>query len=214
MASVGRLADRFFARFYDRLFAACEREGLTDLRREQLMAATGEVLELGAGTGLNLEHYPAAVTRLVLTEPEPAMADQLKAKVEGDPRSIEVHVAPGERVPFADGSFDTVVGTLMLCTAPDPGAVLAEAARVLRPGGRYLFMEHVRAEDGTGTARWQDRLERPWMFLAGGCHPNRRTPETLEGSGLELIELRRGEMPKPAGPLVRPLVIGSARLPG
>jgi ubiquinone/menaquinone biosynthesis C-methylase UbiE len=211
---VGRLADRFFARFYDRLFAACERDGLTDLRREHLASATGEVLEVGAGTGLNLELYPDTVTRLVLTEPEPAMADQLREKVEGDRRSIEVHVAPGERVPFEDDSFDTVVGTLMLCTAPDPDAVLAEAARVLRPGGRYLFMEHVRAEDGTGTARWQDRLERPWMFLAGGCHPNRRTPETLGSSPLSVTELRQSEMPKPAGPLVRPMILGVAELRG
>ena len=83
---------------------------------------------------------------------------------------------------------------------------------MLRPGGRYLFLEHVRAEDGTGTVRWQDRLERPWMFLAGGCHPNRPTPDTLSGSPLKVTELRHGEMPKAAGPLIRPMIIGSAQL--
>jgi ubiquinone/menaquinone biosynthesis C-methylase UbiE len=211
---MSRIADRLFARLYDRLFAACEREGLSDMRRRHLAPATGDVLEIGAGTGLNLQHYPAAVTRLVLTEPEPAMADQLREKVGGDRREIEVHVAPGERLPFEDDSFDTVVGTLVLCTVPDTGTVLAEAARVLRPGGRYLFMEHVRAEDGTGTARWQDRLERPWMFVAGGCHPNRRTPGALEDSALTVLELQQGEMPKPAGPLVRPLIFGVAELRG
>jgi ubiquinone/menaquinone biosynthesis C-methylase UbiE len=208
---VSRLADRIFARLYDPLFARCEREGLSDLRRQCLSRASGEVLELGAGTGLNLEHYPEAVTRLVLTEPEEVMAAQLRKRLgEGD-RDSEVHIVGAETLPFPDDSFDTVTSTLVLCTAPDPHAVLAETSRVLRPGGLFLFMEHVRAGDGTTIGKWQDRAERPWGFIAGGCHPNRRTAATLESSALEVIELQQTEMPKAAGPLVRPMILGVAR---
>ena len=120
--------------------------------------------------------------------------------------------APAERLPFEDSSFDTAVFTLVLCTVPDPEAALAEAARVLKPGGKLLFVEHVRAEDA-GLARWQDRLEKPWRFLADGCHCNRDTVATIEASPLAVEQVERGALPK-APPLVRPLVRGRATLPG
>lgn len=208
---MARLADRIFARFYDPLFAKCEREGLSEMRRQTLARASGEVLELGAGTGLNLEHYPEGVSKLVLTEPEEAMAAQLRERVAEQGRGADVQVVGAERLPFADDSFDTVAATLVLCTAPDPHAVLAETARVLRPGGLFLFMEHVRAGEDTTLGKWQDRVEKPWGFIAGGCHPNRRTAATLESSALEIIELRQTEFPKAAGPLVRPVIMGVAR---
>jgi SAM-dependent methyltransferase len=119
--------------------------------------------------------------------------------------------APAERLPFEDSSFDTAVFTLVLCTVPDPAAALAEAARVLRPNGRLLFVEHVRSED-PGLARWQDRLERPWRFLGDGCHCNRDTVAAIEASPLALERVERGELPK-SPPLVRPLVRGQATLP-
>ena len=114
-------------------------------------------------------------------------------------------VAPADRLPFDDDSFDTVVVTLVLCTVEDLDATLAEVARVLRPGGRLLFLEHVRAEEPR-LARWQDRLERPWRFIGHGCHPNRDTVATIAASPLEL-ERRRARRPAegaadrpPAGP--------------
>jgi SAM-dependent methyltransferase len=198
---------RFFAAIYDRLLAGTESAGLADTRAQLLAQARGATLELGAGTGANLEHYPDTVTELVLTEPSEHMARRLREKVAAS-RPTEVVLAPGERLPFADDSFDTVVGTLVLCTAPDPPAVLREVARILRPGGQLLFLEHVRADDAK-LARWQDRLEGPWQYLAAGCHPNRDTLATIRASGLTVDDVERGRFPK-APPLVRPLISGRA----
>jgi ubiquinone/menaquinone biosynthesis C-methylase UbiE len=115
---------------------------------------------------------------------------------------------PGERLPFADASFDTVAVTLVLCTVPDPAATLAEISRVLAPGGQLLFLEHVRSEQ-PGLARWQDRLERPWRFVGDGCHCNRDTVATIAASPLALGEVEHAKLPK-APPIVEPLVSGSA----
>ena len=113
-----RIGDRLFAAIYDRMLADTEEHGLRERRRVLLQNARGRVLEIGAGTGLNLPHYGDAVTELVLTEPSPGMAKRLREKV-GD-RSIPVVEAPAEALPFDDGSFDSVVCTLVLCTVPDP----------------------------------------------------------------------------------------------
>ena len=119
--------------------------------------------------------------------------------------------AGAERLPFPDASFDTAVATLVFCTIPDPNAALAEIDRVLKPEGRLLFLEHVRSSDPR-TARWQDRLERPWGWLGRGCHPNRDTLTTITASKLEVAEVERDRMPK-APPLARPLIVGEARRP-
>src|SRR5437016_5013725 len=161
-----------FAALYDRMVAVNERAGFDDRRAALLTGARGATLEIGAGTGLNLEHYPAAVTELVLTEPDPHMARKLRRKVEGSSRSAEVVEAPAERLPFGDESVDTALATLVLCTTPEPAAVLAEVARVLKPGGGFLFLEHVRAQDAP-LARWQDRVTPVTNYLFCGCHPNR-----------------------------------------
>jgi ubiquinone/menaquinone biosynthesis C-methylase UbiE len=202
---------RLFAAMYDRGLKATEEAGLRQMRRELLAGAGGRVLELGAGTGVNLDLYPDAVEDLVVIEPDPHMAKRLRAKLAGSGRRADVLEAPAERLPFGDDSFDTVVATLVLCTIPDPATALSEASRVLGPGGRLLFVEHVRAED-PGLARWQDRLERPWRFLGDGCHCNRDTVATIAGSRFEIEEIQRGRLPK-APPIVSPLVRGSAVLP-
>jgi SAM-dependent methyltransferase len=119
--------------------------------------------------------------------------------------------APAEQLPFDDASFDTVVTTLVLCTVDDPDKALAEARRVLVEGGRLLFLEHVRAKSRR-LAWWQDRLERPWGFLAGGCHPNRATDQQLAGAGFWIDSIERQKLPK-APPIVRPMVRGIARRP-
>jgi ubiquinone/menaquinone biosynthesis C-methylase UbiE len=200
------------AAVYDRMLAANERAGLRELRAGLLSGAAGATLEIGAGTGLNLEHYPLEVTRLVLTEPDPHMAKRLRSRIdETTPvASAEVVEASAEELPFDDTSFDTVVATLALCTVGDPERAVAEAKRVLRPDGRFLFIEHVRDEEGTARARWQDRLERPWGWVAGGCHPNRDTGQLLART-FATVEADAIEFPGSGTALVKPVIRGSAR---
>ncbi len=209
---MGRLYDatwgRAFSALYDRSLRATEEGGLGEMRRELLANAHGRVLELGAGTGVNLDLYPEAVEDLVLVEPDPHMAKRLRARLADSPRRATLAETSAEQLPFEDASFDTAVATLVLCTIPDPAAALREAARVLKPGGELLFIEHVRAEQ-PGLAVWQDRLEKPWRFLGDGCHCNRDTIATIEASPLTLGEFERGKLPK-SPPIVRPLVRGGA----
>jgi ubiquinone/menaquinone biosynthesis C-methylase UbiE len=209
----GKLSDRLlgplFARGYDWFVKSSEEAGLRDERRYLLARARGRTLEISAGTGINVELYPDSVTELVLTEPDPHMRMQLEKKLTALGRPAEVIDAGGERLPLPDASVDTVVATLVFCTIPEPEAALAEIARVLKPDGRLLFLEHVRASDPR-TARWQDRLERPWGWFGRGCHPNRDTLAVITGSGLEVSEVEQGQFPK-APPIVRPLITGEAR---
>lgn len=209
---MGRLYDatwgRVFSALYDRGLKATEEAGLGEMRRQLLAGARGRVLELGAGTGVNLELYPDGIEELVLLEPDPHMAKRLREKLAGSSREATLIDDSAEHLPFEDASFNTVTATLVFCTIPRPEAALREAARVLKPGGRLLFIEHVRSPDAS-LARWQDRLERPWRFLGDGCHCNRDTVAAIEASPLTLGEVERGELPK-SPPIVRPLVRGSA----
>ncbi len=211
---MGRIYDatwgRGFSALYDRFIAVSEDAGLREMRRQTLAAASGRTIDIGSGTGANLGLFPDGVTELVFAEPGPHMIRRLRPKVQEAGLTAEVVEAPAERLPFEDSSFDTAVFTLVLCTVPDPAAALAEVARVLRPGGRMLFVEHVRAQD-PGAARWQDRLEKPWRFFADGCHCNRDTVAAIEASPLRVEEVSEAELPK-AAPIVRPLVLGSAVL--
>jgi ubiquinone/menaquinone biosynthesis C-methylase UbiE len=212
---VGRLYDatwgRLFAAVYDRLIGGTEEAVLREMRAELLSQASGRTIDVGAGTGANVPLFPTAVTELVLAEPGEHMARQMRRKVAEAGRPAQIVAAPAEDLPFEDSTFDTAIFTLVLCTTPDPGAALAEAARVLRPGGRMLFIEHVRAEDPR-LARWQDRLETPWRLCADGCHCNRDTLATIQASPLEVDEVSHDQMLK-APPILRPLLVGSAHLP-
>jgi ubiquinone/menaquinone biosynthesis C-methylase UbiE len=205
---------RAFARFYDRALKATEENGLGAMRGELLAGATGRVIEIGAGTGVNLELYGDGVEDLTLVEPDPHMGAQLRKRLadrHGDPLPAQLVAAPAEALPFPDDTFDTAVATLVLCTIPDSVAAIDEMARVLKPGGRLLFIEHVRAEDAS-SARWQDRLEKPWRFVADGCHCNRDTEANLRASSFKVEEIDHTKMPK-AMPLVRPLIRGAAVAP-
>lgn len=207
------LYDRFIAKFYDRFLEQTEKAGLSARREDLLTQTEGRVLEIGAGTGLNLEHYPDGLARLVLSEPSPAMCDKLRERLaaadpNGGAGGAEIVTAPAEDLPFPDGEFDTVVATLVLCTVPDLPAALAEIRRVLAKNGQLLLIEHVRSDDPS-RAKWQDRLERPQRIFAGGCHPNRETERLVEEAGFEFSSIERGKMRK-AYPIVRPLIQGRA----
>lgn len=200
-----------FAAGYDRVMAGAERAGLRQHRVRLIAGARGRVLEIGGGTGANLPFYGPEVSSLVLAEPEAPMAQRLERHLEALPALAarsRILRAPAEELPLPDGSVDVVVATLVLCTVRDPGRALAELRRVLAPGGRLLFMEHVRAEEPR-LARWQDRLHGVHEFTAHGCHCNRPTLTNIEASGFSVTELERDRLPR-ALPIVRPLIIGSA----
>ena len=202
------LGGRIFAAMYDRMSAASEKAGLADHRRALLAGAQGRVLEIGAGTGTNLEYYGHRVEELTVVEPETPMARRLERRAEELGRPIVLVRAPAEDLPFADDSFDVVVSTLVLCTVGDVPKALAELRRVLKPAGRLLFIEHVRAEDA-GLARKQDRMNRINRVVARGCNCNRETVEAIRGAGFAIERLEHDRLQKVPS-FVSPLVVGSA----
>jgi ubiquinone/menaquinone biosynthesis C-methylase UbiE len=196
-----------FAATYDRMSRKSEEAGVRALRQDLLADAFGNVLEIGAGTGINLPHYDGNVASLVVTEPEPAMLRRLQQKAREQAPLAKVLRAPAEDLPFEDGTFDTVVSTLVLCGVDDQERALREARRVLRPGGRLLFMEHVRSDD-PALARFQDRMN--WLNrLIVDCDCNRPTLTTIERAGFHVSRLDRTTLPK-APKFVRPLIVGAA----
>jgi SAM-dependent methyltransferase len=184
-----------------------ERRGMARRRRDLLADARGAVLEIGAGTGLNLRHYPAGLEQLVLTEPATWMGGHIDLGRAPDGVPTRLERAPAEELPFADASFDTVVSTLVLCTVSDPGRAVDEVARVLRPGGRLLFLEHVRAEPGWRRAL-QRRSVRPWAAFADGCQCDRETLGTIEAR-MRIESVERGAW-KGMPAIVKPLIWGKA----
>lgn len=201
------------AALYDRMARRAEDAALRAWRRDLLQDLWGKVLEVGAGTGLNLPHYGPAVTRLVLAEPDRHMRAKLRRK----PRPAGVgHVgivgAALEALPLADASFDAVVSTLVLCSVDDLDCALGEVRRVLRPGGRFVFLEHVADEANARVRRWQERVEPLWKRIAGNCHLTRRTEPAIGAAGLEIQRVEREGIPKVMA-LGRPSVRGAARRP-
>lgn len=164
------------------------------LRTEALAAATGRVIEIGFGTGLNLPHYPPTVRELVAVEPSSGMRARADARIAAAPFSVQLVPGHAERLPFPDGSFDTAVSTLTLCTVSDPGRALAELKRVLREDGRLLLLEHGLADD-PGVARWQQRLDWLEVRVACGCHLTRDPVRSARDQGWRFEQLRQFFLP-------------------
>jgi ubiquinone/menaquinone biosynthesis C-methylase UbiE len=199
------------AAIYDRFMQGSEEACLLGWRKELLAGLHGDVIEVGAGTGANVVHYPERVKRLVLAEPDAHMRARLEKALHG--RDVELCDAPAEALPFPDASFDAVVCTLVLCSVPDPAAVLREVVRVLRPGGTFVFLEHVAAEPGSSRRAWQGRIEPFWKHLAGNCHLTRPTGETMREVGL-LVDHEKQESMRKAMPWLRPTIRGHAHKQG
>ncbi len=205
---------RLIASVYDRLTQASEVACLQLWRAELLGGVAGRVLEVGAGTGLNVPYYPRALARLVLSEPDRHMRQKLAQRARAEQwERAEILDAGLEHLSLPDEAFDVVVGTLVLCSVPRLDQALAEIHRVLRPGGRFVFLEHVAAEDRPRRLKWQRRVEPVWKRIAGNCHLTRRTAAAIEAAGFGIAQIKRESMRK-AWPLVRPTIRGVAVKPG
>lgn len=175
------------------------------LRSELLRSARGEVLEIGLGTGLNLPHYPAGVSRLRAVDPAPLLPDRVAERSANVGFPVELSRTGAEQLPYPDRSFDCVVSTWTLCTIPDPIQALREVRRVLKPTGRFLFLEHGRSDEAR-TAIWQDRLNPIQNVLGCGCNLNRRIDRLVREAGLHILQLDRFVMdgvPRIGGELYR-----------
>lgn len=190
--------------------ADAEEKGLRDWRRALLENISGEVFELGCGTGANLEFYPPTLKRLVLAEPSPYMRKQLKQKLTLTKfPAVEIIDSKIENLSLADASFDVVVCTLVLCSVDNLEKALAEIHRILRPQGKLVFIEHTAALNNLKRYRWQKRLEFIWKHIAAGCHLTRCTKKALTDAGFQIIELVEQSM-RGVPPIVRPSIRGIA----
>jgi ubiquinone/menaquinone biosynthesis C-methylase UbiE len=204
------LRTKFFALTYDRQMAGTEKAGLRAFRERLLAGASGDVLEIGGGTGLNLPCYGPDVRSLTITEPEPPMLRHLERAVREHRPSATVLRAPAEDLPFDDHAFDVAVSTLVLCGVDDQPRALRELRRVLRPGGRLLFIEHLRSED-LAVARLQDRMN--WLNrVVVCCDCNRPTLDSIRQAGFTVTQVDHTALPK-TPKFVRPAIIGTATAP-
>jgi ubiquinone/menaquinone biosynthesis C-methylase UbiE len=200
---------RIYAAGYDHMMSGPEKASLRNHRKQLIPRASGNVLEIGGGTGINASLYTGDIRSLTVTDPAPPMVKRLERRLKDASREAMVIRAPAEDLPFEDGTFDTVVSTLVLCTVDDQPRALRQIRRVLRPGGRLIFLEHVRADEPK-LAKWQDRLNWLQLQLAYGCNCNRPTLDSIAAAGFEVQEVEYDAMKK-APPIVRPLIAGIAR---
>jgi ubiquinone/menaquinone biosynthesis C-methylase UbiE len=199
---MGLYATQIFPRLMDWVMA---RPAFSQLRETLLQLASGEVLEIGFGTGLNLRHYPTTITRLSIIDPATLLPAKVARRMAAAPYPIQTTHVTAENLPFPDQQFETVVSTWTLCTIPDPVLALHEVGRVLKPGGRFLFLEHGRSNDRR-IAVWQDRLNPIQNVVGCGCHLNRQIDRLITQSGLSIDHLDRFSMqgvPKLAGEMYR-----------
>ena len=163
-------------------------EDISVERRKCLAEVRGDVLEVGFGSGLNLPHYPRGVKSVVAIDPSRVSAKLARKRIEQAPFPVEYLPLTGEEISAPDASFDSVVSTFTLCTIPDVAAALRQIRRVLKPDGRFFFVEHGRSDEPS-VQRWQDRLNGVEKFLAGGCNLNRDMKQLIAGAGFEILTL-------------------------
>jgi len=187
---MGFYATQIFPRLMDWVMA---RPAFSQLRAALLRSASGEVLEIGFGTGLNLRHYPPTITRLSIVDPAILLPAKVSGRIAAVPYPIRTSHVTAETLPFPDGQFETVVSTWTLCTIPNPVLALQEVRRVLKPDGRLLFLEHGRSDDQK-IAVWQDRLNPVQNVIGCGCNLNRQIDRMISQSGLTITHLDRFSM--------------------
>ena len=169
-------------------------KALREPRRRVLASARGRILEIGFGTGVNLEHYPAHVEIITVVEPALELSKYARRRIESTGRKVEVHVLGAEELPFDNESFDTVVSTLTLCSIAPIELALRQIRRVMKRDGRFLYLEHG-LHPNPSVARWQNRLDPLQQRLCGGCHLNRSANELLKGAGFRIAAVNEYQMP-------------------
>ncbi len=206
------MSNPLFARFFHRCCGRDRGRGERELRRELLSEARGRVVEVGAGNGINFQHYPATVTELIAVEPEPYLRGQAEQAATRAPIPVEVVPGVAGALELSDDSVDVVVVCGVLCSVPDQGAALTEFKRVLRPGGELRFYEHVRSRR-PAFAAWQRRVDGVWSRMMGGCHTDRETLQAIAEAGFRLERCRGFGFPPAARAYpVAPRVLGLARV--
>ena len=190
---------RWFAALWDRQSASNDRTHGLKIRPRIMGEASGDVLEIGVGTGASFSYYPEDA-RVIAIEPDPYMIERAHKRLAADGNiNIQLRQAVAEALPFGDASFDHVVASLVFCSVRDQATAFAEVRRVLRPGGTFRFWEHIRNDDSCFWGTFQDAITPIWRWCAAGCHPNRRTRQAIEDAGLriEWVEKVRGTLGTP-----------------
>jgi ubiquinone/menaquinone biosynthesis C-methylase UbiE len=188
---MGFYTDQLLPRVQDKVM---DRKPMRDIRARVCRDLSGEVVEIGFGTGLNTAHYPPDVKRILAVEPSTVCMRLAQPRIATTSVSVELAGLTGERLDLPADTFDAVLSTWTLCTIPDLPAALAEIRRVLKPGGAFRFVEHGRAPN-PGVARWQARIEPIWKPLAGGCHLTRRIPDSIRDAGFTIERLDTYDLP-------------------
>jgi len=199
--------------FYDKVMAASEQACLQQWREDLLKNVSGKVLEIGAGTGANINYYTAEVQQLVMSEPDKNMRRQLTYKATQLTQfETEISAGSAEQIDAPNDSFDYVISALVCCSVASLDKTLNEIRRVLKPGGSLVFLEHVAATTGSTRRKWQHRLNPLWRTIAGNCHLIRETEKEIKKAGFTINEITRESMRK-ALPIVRPTIRGIAIKP-